>query len=294
MPRTITDYTANLTKISKSALIELMTALFSYREALVLIGGWVPYFLLEKYKKGDNPFEHVGSIDLDIAIDPTIIDSKRYATIVEIIGGRGYEPRKDRMGNVIEFSFSKSFVSDIEYTISVDFMTPNFEGHRHREVQQDLHARTMRGCSLVFEHFLEYEIAGALPSNGETSVTIKIADIVGCIATKGIALGERYKEKDAYDIYAVIANYKDGPRDVAREMMPFMGDELVKEGLDNIKIKFSNVSAEGPAWVASFLNPSSNEEKERIMADAFMNVNELIKTLDSMTPKDIKKASESG
>ncbi len=81
----------------------------------------------------------------------------------------------------------------------------------------------MRGCSVVvvFEHSFEHEIMGILPDNGETSIKMKIADIVGCITTKGIALGERYKEKDAYDIYSVVANYKDGPRDVAKEIVPF-------------------------------------------------------------------------
>jgi hypothetical protein len=216
MIRTITDYTFRLTDASKSVLLELMTALISYREALVLVGGWVPYFLLERYKKEDNSFEHVGSIDLNIAIDPAIIDSERYATIVEIIEQRGYEPRTDRKGDVIDFSFNRILPIDgEEYVISVDFLTTQFEGHRHREVQQDLRARTMRGCSLVFKHYFEHEIKGKLPENGEIANKIKIADIGGCIATKGIALGERYKEKDAYDIYSVIANYKDGPKDVA-------------------------------------------------------------------------------
>lgn len=280
MTRTITDYIFGLTDVSKSVLIELMTALVSYREALVLVGGWVPYFLLERYKKEDNPFRHVGSIDLDIAIDPAIIDSERYATIVEIIDQRGYEPRTDRKGNVIDFSFNRILSIDgEEYVISVDFLTAQVKGHRHREVQQDLRARTMRGCSLVFKHFFEYELKGKLPEDGEISSKIKIADIVGCIATKGIALGERYKEKDAYDIYSVIANYKNGPKDVAREIFPFKEDELVREGLKNIETKFDKITGEGPSWVARFLNPSSNEEKERIMADAFMNVNELIKSI---------------
>jgi len=44
---TITDYTPELTNISKSVLLELMTTLKSYSNAFVLIGGWAPYFILE-------------------------------------------------------------------------------------------------------------------------------------------------------------------------------------------------------------------------------------------------------
>jgi hypothetical protein len=54
---------------------------------------------------------------------------------------------------------------------------------------------------------------------------------------------------------------------------------FVKEGLENIEAKFDKITGVGPSWVARFLNPSSNGEKERIMADAFMNVNELIKSI---------------
>jgi len=140
----------------------------------------------------------------------------------------------------------------------------------------------MRGCSLVFEHYFEHEITGILPENGKTTNKIKIADIVGCIATKGIALGERYKEKDAYDIYSVVANYKEGPKDVAKEIVPFVENVFVKEGLDNIKKKFNTLQGEGPTWVATFLNPTSKEEMERIMADAFMNVDELIREINSL------------
>ena len=285
MPRTGIDYTFGITEASKSALLELMTALGSYRNALVLVGGWVPYFLLGRYKRHDNSFEHVGSVDLDIAIDPSIIDSEQYATIVEIIQQRGYEPRTDRMGNVIEFSFTRTILSPVdqeEYEITVDFLSAQIEGHRHRQVQPDLRARTMRGCSLVFEHYFEHEITGILPENGKTTNKIKIADIVGCIATKGIALGERYKEKDAYDIYSVVANYKEGPKDVAKEIVPFVENVFVKEGLDNIKKKFNKLQGEGPIWVATFLNPTSKEEMERIMADAFMNVDELIREINSL------------
>lgn len=284
MPRTALDYTHGVTEASKSVILELMTALHSYRDALVLVGGWVPYFLLQKYRRADNPFEHVGSVDIDVAVNPEIVNDKVYATIVEIIEERGYTPRKDRNGHIIQYSFERKINSPAdgkEYIISVDFLSTQFEKQRrHREVQHDLRARTMRGCAVVFKHYEIYYLEGTLPDNGETSIEIKIANVVGCITTKGIALGERYEEKDAYDIYSIVANYKDGPRNVAEEIIPFMGDNLVTEGLENIKDRFKSIRADGPAWVANFIHPASVEEKERTMADAFMNIFEFIKILE--------------
>ena len=53
---------------STSALLELATALKHYSNALVLIGGWAPYYLVKDH--GRPGFEHIGSIDIDLAIDP--------------------------------------------------------------------------------------------------------------------------------------------------------------------------------------------------------------------------------
>jgi hypothetical protein len=62
-----------------------MTILGAYREALVLIGGWAPYLILERFgdPAGAAAFAHVGSIDIDFVVDPAIIDTAHYGTIVE-------------------------------------------------------------------------------------------------------------------------------------------------------------------------------------------------------------------
>ena len=72
--------------------MEVMTILRSYRNALVLIGGWAPYFLLEKHGLPEARFRHVGSIDIDLVIDPEIVDEERYATITRLLLERGYRP----------------------------------------------------------------------------------------------------------------------------------------------------------------------------------------------------------
>lgn len=48
-PRTARDYEDDVTATSRVGLAELMTVLGSYRDALVLIGGWAPYVILERF-----------------------------------------------------------------------------------------------------------------------------------------------------------------------------------------------------------------------------------------------------
>jgi hypothetical protein len=102
------NYQDGITAASRSGLAEVMTTLGAYREALVLIGGWVPYLILEEFG-GEGAFKadafqadafqvefvHVGSIDIDLVVDPDLVDAERYATIVDLLLGRGYEPGDD-------------------------------------------------------------------------------------------------------------------------------------------------------------------------------------------------------
>lgn len=92
--RTAQTYNAGITAASKSVLLEVMTALRAYRDALILVGGWVPYLLLEKHRLPNNPFLHIGSIDIDVAVDPAKLTEQQYATIMELLEERERRFRK--------------------------------------------------------------------------------------------------------------------------------------------------------------------------------------------------------
>ena len=293
MVRRLSDeYSDSVTAASKSAMLELFTSLKTYSDALVLVGGWVPYFLLERDQGPRWEFKHVGSIDIDLAVDPEFIGAREYASIVEILGRREYVPRKDRAGNIVPFSFEKSVPSPLdgkEHTISVDFLTSEPEKlmrrkHRHRKVQPDLPARTMRGCPLAFRYNIEHELSGVLPKDGETTVVFKMASLPAIIGMKGLSIGGGYREKDAYDIVALVGFYKNGPKDVAKEVSKHLGDPLLAEGIEGIKTRFKDIKAEGPAWVGLFRAPYDEKQRKKFIAEAYVLVKEFLEALEGATP----------
>jgi hypothetical protein len=87
-------------------------------------------------------------------------------------------------------------------------------------------------------------------------------------------LGERYREKDAYDIYALVGNYQKGPRDVADALRLHLSDPLTKEAVSRIYAAFATRETSGTIWVATFLQPDSQAERDQIVTDAFMTVHE--------------------
>ncbi len=278
MNKKATDYPAEITELSKSVLLELMSLLKGYKNQMVLVGGWVPYFLLQKYQK-DNDFTHIGSADIDFVLDPELVKSSAYDSIVEIIEKNGYSQRKDKQGNPIEFSFEKKIYGK---TINVDFLStdyPEKTKKRHRVVQPDLRARTLKGAKIALKHNYEEELEGTLPNKAEVKVKVRIADIVGSLITKALALGGRSEAKDNYDIYALVSHYKDGEESCAKEMKPFLKGEIVREAIGGIEENFEKETSLGPTLVGAFMHPGDEDAQKRTATDSFMRVNRFLELL---------------
>ncbi|EQD47216.1 hypothetical protein B1B_12425, partial [mine drainage metagenome] len=238
-------------------------ALKHYEDALVLVGGWVPYLLIEGNPRPGSPFTHVGSIDIDFVVDPNKVGEDEYRTIVELIRGVGWRTIAGK-----RFSFARAVPcpDGVTREIQVDFLTPapsqGGRQHRHRPIQLDLQARTMRGAELALRHNAPRKLSGILPGGAESSVEFLMLDVVGCLGTKGIALGERFKHKDAYDVVAVLDDYGPGIGEIARLVKPYLEDDLLSEALRVIEEKFRTPRSEGPMWYSEFLveDPAGREQ----------------------------------
>lgn len=275
------DYNLDVTKISFSYLLELVATLREYHDSLVLIGGWVPFFILEHFKKATIDFKHIGSIDIDLAVDPALFNEgiDKYRTIIEHIEKLGYAQKKDKLNNIVPSSFVKPTKEGVD--IQIDFLTSFFERHpkskRHLKVQPDLMARRAKGCETAFTHNWECPLAGNLPGDGEIKLKIKVADVVSGIVMKGQALGERLDGKDPYDIYAMVAYYKDGPSSVAEEFKPFPKIPIITSSLKIIDNNFEKQTSNGPVRAGYFLYPNDSAMREKAVTDAYMTVREFLR-----------------
>lgn len=282
--RYASNYSIDITRISFSYLLELIAALREYYDSLVLIGGWVPYFILENFKRPGIEFNHIGSIDIDLAVDPDLFSSglDKYRSIIEHIENLGYKQRRDRLNNLIPGSFTKHTKEGVD--IQVDFLT-SFDvsvgkSKRHLKVQPDLMARRTKGCDIAFECNWGCPLKGNLPGNGEINLKVKVANIVSGIVMKGYALGERLDGKDPYDIYAMIAYYKNGPSSVAEEFKPCVKMPLVRDSLKIIDENFKELNSNGPVRVGYFLYPNDAAMRGKAITDAYMNIREFLRLIE--------------
>jgi hypothetical protein len=267
------DYDALGVKAAHSVMLELTRLLGEYHDDVVVVGGWVPAMLIPQDK-----VPHVGSLDVDLALNHKTLQDPGYNTIHNLLVGRGYRQDNEqpyRFWRIVE-------VDGRPIEVAVDLLAGEYEGtsksHRTQKIQ-DVRARKARGCELAFQHAAEVPIDGTLPDGAKDSAMIRIAAIIPFLAMKGMAMASRLKEKDPWDIYYCVSNFPGGPEALTAEFKPHLHNSLIREGLRNIAEKFGSPEDFGPRSVAAFDDISDPEERAIFERDAYERVQDVLRKL---------------
>ena len=256
------DYNISMVQAAHSVLLEVVHILGEYRNNIAIVGGWVPDFIMP-----NAPEHHIGSIDVDLALDHRVLEEVGYETLKKHLIKAGYRPDEDQ-----PFRFWRDLVvEDKPFSVEVDLLAGEYGGtgkNRRTQRVQDVRARKARGCDLVFELSIEVKIEGTLPDGRKDIATIRVANIVSFLVMKGMALADRDKEKDPYDIYFCLTTYPGGIKVIAEAIQPHIKDKLIREGLLKIKEKFQSPEHVGPVGVVDFQEITDPEERARITRDA--------------------------
>lgn len=266
------DYPAETVAAARSVLIELARLLGEYHEHLALVGGWVPELLVAR-----EGVTHIGSTDIDLAVNHLTLPESGYRLIEELLLARGYQ-----RGNQPFIFHRVVAVGGREIQVQVDFLAGEYAGtgpgHRTQPVQ-GIRARKARGCDLAFDEPAEVMLAGTLPGGALETISVRVASIVPFLVMKGMALHDRLKEKDVWDIDFCIRHYPGGIGLLVEKFRPHVGQGLVQEGLEKIAAKFASPEHSGPAFVADFdelIDPESRAIRQR---DAYERVHYLLHQL---------------
>jgi hypothetical protein len=266
------QYEPRLTKAANSVLLEIAHLLQAYSEGLVVVGGSVPGLIMH-----NSPEPHIGSVDVDIALDQNKIPETDYLSIKKLLLQRGYKAEDQ------PFAFSRVVLFEGEQIkVKVDFLAGEYGGtgkkHRTQSIQ-DLHPRKARACDLAFIQAISVQITGELPNGGKDQANIQVASIVPFLMMKAQALKGRLKEKDAYDIYYCLRYYPGSHRALVKAFKTFPSNKLIDEGLQILQEKFASPEHIGPVFVADFSEETDREAREIIQRDAYERVTALLESL---------------
>jgi hypothetical protein len=266
-PQSAAAYDDRITTAVKTVLIEIVQILGSFKGKFVIVGGAVPWLLLENV---DMP--HVGTLDVDLCLNAEALGDGEYATLVEALQIHGYRQRS----KLRRFQLVRQVAGNpgAPIDIIVDFLMPRDAKYKKNvpPLTQNFAVQRADGADLALCYFKMITINGLMPSGGTNCVLVPVSSIPAFLAMKGHAIEGRYKQKDAYDIYYSIRNYPGGPEALARECEPLLVHPSGTAGYGFINDKFNDVDGFGPTCVRHFVAETSvlgNSSAEQWQRDAY-------------------------
>jgi hypothetical protein len=277
-PQSAADYDDRTTTAVKSVLIEIGQILGSFKGKFAVVGGAVPWLLLN-----NEDMPHVGSLDVDLTLDAEALGDGEYATLIDALQGQGYEQRKElRRFQLVRKVPAKDGGAPID--IIVDFLMPRDAEivKNNPPLLDNFAVQRADGADLALRFYQMVAIDGPMPGGGTNRVEIAVCSIPALLAMKGHALHGRHKQKDAYDIYYCIRNYPDGIGALAGACRPILDRPKGEEGYRYIAEKFDTASGYGPTCVRNFVADTQilgERTADQWQRDAFGQVDEWLRAL---------------
>ena len=208
-PRHAIDYSERQVKAARRVLIDVGQVLADFRDAFVVIGGWVPDLLLPE---AEEP--HVGSIDVDLALNAEKLSDGRYAELLTLL----LDTRRYALG---EKAFQ--LVTNVDLAdggsavrVELEFLAPKemrLDKNRPKLIA-GFRVLQVEACGAAFVDPKAIEISGPMMSGAANTVRVQVASLPDFAILKALAIGGREKPKDSYDLCYCL---DEGPRGEERE-----------------------------------------------------------------------------
>lgn len=224
------EYTSRATEAVKSVLIEIGQILGSFQGKFAVIGGAVPWLLLDQ---ADMP--HVGTLDIDLGLDHEALGDGEYATLVGALQEKGYK-QEDELRRFQLVRTVPSSDSGPTIDVIVDFLMPRDAKPTKNDppLVDKFAVMKASGVDLPLRFHEMVALDGTMPGGARNRVEIAVASIPALLAMKGYALKGRMKQKDAYDVYYCMRNFEGGPEALAEACKPLLAYQSGVDGYAGI------------------------------------------------------------
>ncbi|MGA9752313.1 MAG: hypothetical protein WBS54_11055 [Acidobacteriota bacterium] len=264
------DYGTREVEAARRVMTELAQILGAYRDAFVLVGGWVPDLLLP-----DATPPHIGSLDVDLLLNPDRLKSGKYSALLELLEQRGY----CQTDKAFKYAKEVEMEGGPPVRVEVDFLIPEGAKTDKMESRPGFRAIDLEAGWMALKASEMHDYDGVTLEGGPNRVKLAVVQIEAFVVLKAFALDRRGKEKDAYDLVYSLKNWPGGSVAVAERIKPYLGDGIVKEALGILETKFRSAADYGPQCVARFLNSGDPDQRAFNAQDAFQRVRGLLDAL---------------
>jgi len=256
-PRHQEEYSPRQTEAAHRVLIDLGQVLAQFKDCMVVIGGWVPDLLLES---ADEP--HIGSIDVDLALDAAKLNDGRYAEILTLLlNTKRYRKGAKDFQLVVSVDLQDG---ETPVEVEVEFLAPKeVKLKKHKpKLLEDFRVLQADACGVAFQSPVELTLRGQSVRGAQNVVKLRVASLADFVVMKAHAIGGRDKPKDTYDLCYCLEHFPGGMEALAGIWRRRTGEKDVVRAMEILREKFASVDAFGPQQLVEFHNAPGRETQE--------------------------------
>lgn len=273
-PRQREDYSDRQVKAARRVLVDVGQVLAAFVDCLVVVGGWTPDLLLP-----DAEEPHVGSIDVDLALDAAKLDKGRYAELLKLL----LDTKRYRRG-------AKDFqlVVDVDLKdgekpvqVEVEFLAPKEVKLKKNKPKllADFRVLQADGCGVAFHAPVELRLPGQNVRGAKNTVRLRVASLADFLVMKAHAIAGRDKPKDTYDLCYCLEQFPGGMQKLAADWKQRIKEKDVARAVEILREKFASVDAFGPQQLVEFHSAPDADTQAMQARQAYELVKKLLSLL---------------
>lgn len=273
-PRSETDYSPRQTEAARRVLVDVGQVLASFVDCLVVVGGWSPGLLLSN---ADEP--HVGSIDVDLALDAAKLSDGRYAELVTLLlDTKRYRPGEKDFQLVVEVDLNDG---ERPVQVQVEFLAPKEVRIKKNKPKRLAGFRVLQveAAAEAFRGPVELELAGHNVRGATNTVSLRVASLADFLVMKAHAIGGRDKPKDTYDLCYCLEWFPGGIEKLAEDWNQRSAERNIAKAVEILRGKFASVDAFGPQQLVEFHAAQENDLQAMHARRAYELVQKLLSLL---------------
>jgi hypothetical protein len=273
-PRYEGDYAHRQVDAARRVLVDVGQVLQSFEHAIVVVGGWVPDLLLPSATT-----QHIGSIDVDLALDAGKLGDGRYAALLTLLLDTARYEKGDKDFQLV--TLVDLHDGEAPVRVEIEFLAPadvKLAKH-HPKLVEGFRVLQFPACAAAFANPQETELSGLMISGVPNTVHLRVAALPDFIIMKAHAVRGRDKPKDVYDLCFCLDEYPDAMTVIAADWRSRRADPLVVAAIAILTEKFQTVDHYGPQQLAIFYNSMDADERRMQARRAFELVQKLLSLL---------------
>ena len=251
----------------------MATKLGDLLDEIVVVGGLVPYFLVDQQNLPPGMHPHAGTMDLDMGLALALLNQERYRELSARLRDAGFAPAVNDEGN----PKLQSWTTGTDQPVTIDFLIPTSDdtdtGGSIFHIESDLAAITTRGLELAFQDRCWKELSGTILSGARATRKVPVCGPGAFTVLKALSFGNRTENKDAYDLFYVWTGV--GVEKIAGILTQIRPNVHIDSALAIIEKDFTELDGLGPMGTALFIARAPDDD---IQADVVGQARALLRS----------------